>query len=682
MRRNGARMGWRFGIGAGRGIGACLLVLAGCGRGRPPEAPAPTAPVTAAADTAFARYAVEPVPVPRSFAAAVEAGTRTMTGRPGARYWQQEVAYRIDAELDPATARIQGEETVTYTNHSPDTLRVLVFHLYQNLFREGVQRTRSVPITGGMMIERVAVDGRPAVESAGAAPGGAPAYEVSETLMYVRLPRPLAPGGSVDVDVAWRFAVPPQGAPRTGHIDRRVYNVAQWYPQVAVYDDVEGWHAWPYLGNAEFYLEYGDFDVSLTLPEGWVVAATGELQNADEVLTAQARARLRRALEGDRVVHVIAEEDLGPGNATQRVPGGQLTWRFVGRDVRDFAWAASNEYVWDATRAVVEGEDGEARVIPVYAYYRPQAETWTRAAEYTRHGIEYFSERYHPYIYPQMTSVEGPVGGMEYPMIVFVRDFGNARTLASVVLHEVAHEWWPMMVGSKETSYAWQDEGLATYIENRAVGALYDEAPAFGGDLQRYLAIAGSDAELPIMRHADLYGIYAVFATASYSKPAVLLRALGGVIGEETVTRALRAYADRWLLKHPYPLDFFNTVEDVAGRDLDWFWHPWWYETAVLDQAIEGVRVEAAEGGERVVVTIADEGGAPMPVELVVTTAEGATREVVVPVDVWLAGARRTTATVTVPGRVAAVAIDPDRTFPDVDRDDNIWRRAASSGAR
>src|SRR5690606_1708062 len=229
----------------------------GCGRGAPPPAPAPTpdTPVQAR-EAAHAQPAVTPIPVPEAFAAAVEAGTRTMTGRPGPRYWQQELSYRIDAELDPRTARLQGQETITYRNHSPDTLPVLVFHLYQNLFREGAPRNRSVPITGGMVIERVAVDGRAAVETAGAPPSGTPSYRVAETLMHLRLPQPLPPGGSVEIDIAWSFTVPPQGAPRTGHIDHRVYNVAQWYPQVAVYDDVEGWHRGPYMGNGEFYLEY------------------------------------------------------------------------------------------------------------------------------------------------------------------------------------------------------------------------------------------------------------------------------------------------------------------------------------------------------------------------------------------------------------------------------------------
>ncbi len=669
--------GWG-GVGRvlGYSAGALLLVVAGCGRGAPPPAPAPTpdTPVQAR-EAAHAQPAVTPIPVPEAFAAAVEAGTRTMTGRPGPRYWQQELSYRIDAELDPRTARLQGQETITYRNHSPDTLPVLVFHLYQNLFREGAPRNRSVPITGGMVIERVAVDGRAAVETAGAPPLGTPSYRVAETLMHLRLPQPLPPGGSVEIDIAWSFTVPPQGAPRTGHIDHRVYNVAQWYPQVAVYDDVEGWHRGPYMGNGEFYLEYADFDVSITVPEGWLVAGTGELQNAEEVLTGPVRARLRQALEGDDVVHVVGVEDRGAGTATQQAPGGQLTWRFVARDVRDFAWATSNEYVWDATRAVIDDGAGGTRVVPVHALYRPRAQTWQRAAEYTRHGIEFFSERYHPYIYPQATSVQGPVGGMEYPMIVFVRDFGNAHTLASVILHEVAHQWWPMMVGNNEPAFAWQDEGLVTFIENQAMDALFEGNQAHLGELQNYLMVGGTAFEEPLMRHADEYSDYSLFAIASYSKPAVLLRALGGVIGEETLRRALEAYTERWLLRHPYPLDFFNTVEDVAGRDLDWFWYPWWYETASMDQAIVDVAVEEVEGGERVVVTVENQGEAPLPVELVVTTAEGVVREVVIPVDVWLAGARRTTATVTVPGRVAVVSIDPDLTYPDVDRSDNEWRR-------
>lgn len=665
---------------------AALVVLAGCSRAPEPGAPAPTQqparPATAETTAApFVRRPVEPLPIEPGFSRALEVGTRTPEGAPGRAYWQQRVDYQIDAELDPATARLQGEELITYHNRSPDQLPVLIFHLYQNLFSQGAPRTRQVPITGGMTIERVRVDGEEAtLIEPGAAPGSGAAYQIDQTLMALRLPRPVRSGDSVQVEIAWHYTVPPEGAPRTGHIDHEVYNVAQWYPQVAVYDDVQGWDAKRYLGNGEFYLEYGDFEVSITVPEGWPVAATGVLQNPEEVLTEAARRRLAQALETDEVVHVITEQDFGPGSATARTPGGQLTWVFEAEDVRDFAFATSDRYLWDATRAVVPSVDGGTKTIPVHAFYRPVAETWRRAAEYTRHSTEFHADRWHPYVYPQITSAEGPIGGMEYPMIVFVRDFGDARTLYQVINHEVGHEWYPMMAGSNEHEFAWQDEGINTYIENLATADFFDsgELEAFERDLQRYLQIAGTGAEGPMMREADLFASYEAFATASYSKPAVMLRALADIIGEETLHTALRQYSERWHLKHPQALDFFNTVEDVAGRDLDWFWQPWWYETAVLDQAVVGV---AGSGTDEVAITIEDQGGAPMPIDLVVTTADGETQRVRVPVDVWLAGAKRHTETVPVSAAVQRVAIDPDASFPDVDRSDNVWEGGPANGS-
>ncbi|MBI4544278.1 MAG: M1 family metallopeptidase [Gemmatimonadetes bacterium] len=676
-----------------------ILLLAGCGAPPRPVHPTPSAPTPAAADSAGAApelgaaepapaaapravppaAAVQPIPMPPSFAAALEAGTRTLRGVPGPRYWQQRVSYRIAAELDPRTARLQAEETITYFNQSPDTLGTLVLHLYQNLFRGGEARNRRVPVTGGMIVERVAVEGWAAARADGSpepAPGQ-PAYRIAGTLLWLRLGRPLLPGDSLALELAWRFTVPPQGAPRTGHIDRIVYHVAQWYPQVAVYDDVDGWHTDPYLGEGEFYLEYGDFDVSLTLPEGWLVAATGELQNAEEVLPEPVRQRLRLALESDTVVHVVSAEERGSGKATQQAPGGQLTWEFRARRVRDFAFAASSRYVWDATRARSPPADSGALpgVVAVHALYRPQAGAWRQAARYARHALEFHSGQVHAYVYPQITAAEGPVGGMEYPMLVFVRAFNDSFTLYSVLAHEVGHQWYPMMVGSDEPEFAWQDEGLATYIENLAAADLFPGAEPFAGDHLRYLALAGTDQEQPMMRHADRYAPGLARVVASYSKPALALRALGEVVGDSVLREGLREYTRRWLFRHPMPLDFFHTLEEVAGRDLDWFWLPWWFETAVLDQAVTAVDVAPDPPGERVSVTVENQGGLALPAELVLTLASGETRRVVVPVDVWLMGGRRHTETLAVPAAVLRIEIDPDQSLPDVDRRDNVWER-------
>src|SRR5690606_14198518 len=327
-----------------------VLLLAACSRGPAPAAPVPTAvaePDTAPRDI---RWAARPVPVPPSFQRAVDEGTRTLDGRPGPAYWQQRVAYRIDAELDPGTGRLQAEERVTYHNRSPDTLHVVVFNLYQNLFRAGALRNEPVPVTDGLVLERLAIAGAEArrIGLDAEAPPGRATYHLDGTLMVAHLPRPLVPGDSVEFQVAWHFTVPPADAPRTGRSDHAVYQVAQWYPQIAVYDDLRGWNADPYLGTGELYLEYGHFDVALTVPAGWLVAATGTLESPDEVLTDMARERLGVALRSDSVVQVVSQDDRDAGNATQRVPGGQLTWRFQARDVRDFAFAASDRYVWDA----------------------------------------------------------------------------------------------------------------------------------------------------------------------------------------------------------------------------------------------------------------------------------------------------------------------------------------------
>lgn len=656
------------------------LLLAACSRGPAPVAPTPAA--VAEPDTARReiRWAARPVPVPPSFQRAVDEGSRTLDGRPGPRYWQQRVAYRIDAELDPRTGRLQAEERVTYHNRSPDTLHVVVFNLYQNLFRAGEPRNEPVPVTDGLVLERLAIAGAEArrIDLDAEPPSGRATYHLDGTLMVAHLPRPLAPGDSVEFQVAWRFTVPPADAPRTGRSDHAVYQVAQWYPQIAVYDDLRGWNADPYLGTGEFYLEYGDFDVALTLPEGWLVAATGTLENPDEVLTDMTRERLSIALRSDSVVRVVGPDDLDADNATQRVPGGQLTWRFQARDVRDFAFAASDRYVWDATRAIIaDSAARRADTVAVHAFYRPGATAWRQAARYTRHAVTYFSRIGHRYIYPHITSTEGPVYGMEYPMIVFVADIEEPGLLYTVIAHEVAHQWYPMMVGSDEKRHAWQDEGLASYLENLALADMAHDGDVWGDELSSYMQVAGTELEKPMMREADLYGPGPAYGVASYSKPALLMRALAHIIGPDALRVALREYSRRWLLKHPTPLDFFNTVEDVAGRDLDWFWHPWWYETAVLDQAIADVEIVPAAEGERVAITVEDRGDAPMPVLLAVTLENGETRRVTVPVDVWLEGARRHRVELSVPGRVQRVEIDPEDVLLDVDRTNDAWVRGA-----
>ena len=675
------------------GAAALVLAMVACARTPAPPAPVPggaagqrgaqaqtPGPAGVAAATGAPAGPLGPppvarVPVPRAFADAVLNGTRTDRGQPGPKYWQQRVNYHIEAELDPRTARLSGQEQVVYVNASPDTLTGLVLHLDQNLFRAGAPRTEPTPTTEGMILEQVTVDGREAHEVR-RGPAARPFYQVDHTIMELALSHPLLPRDTARLEIAWHLAVPPAGAPRMGHEGTQLYLVAQWYPQVAVYDDVRGWDTHPYLGTGEFYLEYGDFDVDLTLPEGYLVGATGVLLNPDEVLSTVERQRIALAARVDTVVHVIGPDDRLPGVLTQQAPGGQLTWRFRARNVRDFAFAASNRYVWDATHALTPDTDadGQPESVRINALYRPEARTWREAAVYTRHAIAFHSAHWLPYIYPQMTAVEGPEEGMEYPMLVFVSAYPDAHELLSVITHETGHQWFPMMVGSDEHDDAWQDEGINTYIEDLATLDFLPGTDVWSEDFMAYLGIAGTGAEVPMMRGADLYGDERAYGVASYMKPALVLRALGTVIGQERVHQGLRQYAAIWKLKHPQALDFFNGMDTTAGQDLGWFWYPWFYTTEVLDQAIAGVqRTPVAGGGERVAITIGELGQIPMPVLLRLTLADGKTQDVTLPATIWLGGARQYVETVPTAAPVQRVVIDPDRLLPDVDRGNNEW---------
>lgn len=641
---------------------AALLAAAACTR-----APATTPVPATAAGFAIAE--------PEGFARAVQRGTRTRTGQPGPRYWTQYARYRLDASLDVATSRLDGRGTVRYINRSPDALPELAIFLYQNVNRPGAPKDDQFPPTEGMRLDSVLVAGQTVGERGRGAPGLG--YAVQNTVMWLRLAQPLAAGDSIDMSFKWHFTVP-QGEPaqRMG-TDGEVYFIAYWYPQVAVYDDVNGWQTDPYLGVGEFYMDYADYDVSLTVPDHWVIGATGTLENASQVLTERTMARLASARTADSVVSVVGADSRGPGVATQRGEGRRLTWRWSARNVRDFAWGGSGSYLWDATSTLVGDVNGDGtpdRSL-VNAFWRPGAATWREAARYGQHAVAYFSRYMFPYPYPHMTQMEGLVsGGMEYPMMTLIAMPPNDPVgLYSVTAHEIAHMWHPMLVGADEKRFPWQDEGLTNFNSAQAVRDFTqgktDEERA---SQRNYATIAQRGGEVPMMTHADSFPTSAAYFIGAYEKPNIVFRALRAAVGEEAFNRAWKEYAVRWTNKHPMPQDFFNTFEQVAGRDLDWFWRSWLYETWRMDQSIAEVR-PGATAGDSTFVVVENLGQAPMPIRLAVTRADGSVERSVTPVDVWLNGARRVTVGVRPGARVTRVEIDPDAQFPDVDRGNQVW---------
>ena len=645
-----------------------VTAMSACGGGRTPEPVTSPAPGT----TASAVRGLE-LPLSEAFERAVARGTRTRTGAPGPRYWQQWTDYSLKAELNPISKRLTGQGTLTYHNRSPDTLQEVYVQLLHNIFAPGARHNTDVPWSvEGVELSRVAAQGQAlkAVEKEGVG------YSVDGTIMRIRLPKPLPPGGSAELDFAWKLRIPPDGAPRGGQ-DGETFYINYWYPQMAVYDDLNGWQTDQYLGNAEFYMGYGDYDVALTLPAGWLVTSAGELLNPAEVLSSQTRARLDTASHARGIVRVVTEADRNAGTSTTVGTNGKLTWRFHADSVRDVSWATSSRYLWDATNAAVGDANGDGRpdTTAIYAFYRPELRVshWDESARYSRHSIEFFSRYLLPYPWSHMTAVDGPTscGGMEYPMMTCIGGQWDTLALYEVTTHEIGHMWFPMLVGSDEKRYAWMDEGLTQFDQSQAMADFFKGFDDEERNRRNYLNLAETGGEVELMRHGDRYPSYSAYGVASYYKPATVLVALRGVLGRETFNKAYKEYARRWRYKHPSPSDFFHTFEDVSGRDLSWFWRTWFYETWKLDQAIDTV----SPVGDSLEVVIENRGKAPMPVRLAVTRTSGQVDSLTIPADVWFDGTRRRTVRIAREPAVKGIEIDPKRDFPDVDRSNQVWPR-------
>ncbi len=591
---------------------------------------------------------------------------RSASGAPGPDYWQQRADYLIHATLDTATQTIHGTERIHYVNHSPDPLAFVWVQIEQNIFApNSITYVLNQPplhfaggavfdftgkgFIGGITIERFAAGGRQLKRTE------------YGTMMRVELSRPLAPRGAIDFDVAWRFPVPPYGGGRMGRIGSHLYEIGQWYPRMVVYDDVHGWNPLPYIGAGEFYLEYGDYDVTLTLPAGFVLAATGTVVNPARVWTPTVRARLARARASAASVPIITKAE-AEANGAKRVPGTK-TWHLRAQQVRDVAWAASPDFRWDAS-----GWNG----ILIQTLYRPGATPWEEANKMAWFTIKHFSETWGMYPWPQATTVEGLVEGMEYPMLTFVPSIEKREDQFWVLTHEFGHEWFPMMVGSDERRYPWMDEGFNTFIDYGSAEG-YFRGTAYGDTVRRELLSAAQISAVPgneqplidkPVEQRDL-------AWAAYQKPALMLTVLrDAVLGKDTFERALREYVARWKFKHPQPVDFFRTFENVAGRDLDWFWREWVYTTARLDQAVDSVRI----AGDTTLISLSNRGQMVLPVTLELRFADGTSETRTYPIELWNLG-NKATARVGTAKPVVSVEVDPKQIYPDVDRANNRWPR-------
>ncbi len=604
--------------------------------------------------------------------------SRAATGEPNVGYWQNKADYQIDVSLNDATNQVKGSVIITYKNNSPHALPFLWLQLDQNLFNKESRGQARMPLdsrsrygdsksdfNGGYKISAVKL----LTENADAN------YIITDTRMQIRLPKSLKPGGDVvKIKIEYSFTIPEYGADRCGILKTKngnIFAVAQWYPRMCVFDDVEGWNTLPYLGPSEFYLEYGDFDVNITAPANHIVVCSGELLNEAEVLTATQQSRMAQAKKSDKTVMIRTEAEVT--DPASRPAKSTLTWHYKISNARDVAWASSKSFIWDAAKMnLPSGKTGLA--MSVYPAESAGVKGWGRATEYTKGSIENYSKRWYEFPYPCAVNVASNVGGMEYPGIVFCGSMAVNEDLFGVTDHEFGHTWFPMIVGSNERKYGWMDEGFNTFINSLADDDFnngeYKNVPAPMDRMAGYIFGEGSE---PIFSTPDAMKERNI-GVALYFKPGLGLELLRNeILGPDRFDYAFREYIKRWAFKHPTPWDFFRTMENVAGENLSWFWKAWFIEDYKLDQSIVWVKYNNNKPAEGAIVAIANLEQMAMPVNISYETKSGKKGLIKLPVEIWN---NTNVWKVKLPTNeeLKRVEIDEAKTFPDINFENNLWR--------
>ena len=557
---------------------------------------------------------------------------RNAAGEPGHEYWQQKVDYKINVTLDEAKRRLTASQDITYTNNSPDTLKYLWIQLDQNKFKDDSMSALTTTF-GGIGNRGPATQGasgdKPARLSLSAlrrqqfvedvelgyeiskvadSRGNALEHVIVGTLMRVDLPKALRPKQSTKFTIDFAFNIVEEDAvsARAGYEHfpddaneggNDIFLLAQWFPRLAAYTDYEAWTNKEFIGRGEFTLEFGDYEVNITVPADHIVSSTGELTNASKVLTSTQRKRLKQAEKAERPVFIVTEEE-----ALENEKAGtdkMKTWRFSAKNVRDFAWASSRKFMWDA-KGYQQGGDEQPLVMAMSFYPKEGGDLWKKySTESVIHTMEVYSRFSFDYPYPVAQSVNGPVGGMEYPMITFngprteLRDDGSRtyslaekRFLIGVVIHEIGHIYFPMIVNSDERQWTWMDEGLNSFLDGVA-GREWDPSIPWGVEPRDITSYMKSNTQVPIMTQSD--SVLRLGPNA-YTKPAAALNILREtILGRELFDFAFKEFSQRWMFKRPTPSDFFRTMEEASGVDLDWFWRGWFYSTDHVDISLDHV---------------------------------------------------------------------------------------------
>jgi hypothetical protein len=602
-------------------------------------------------------WAQTPLPVPRNLQEAIRKGSRTENGMPGIHYWQNSGDYSIQVRFDPVTRLISGTEQITYYNNSPDTLRRLLFKLYPNLYQKGAIRSMPVKpsdLTDGVSLTNIRVNQL-----------GVPVQTIPEGT-DLQLPIPaLLPGQSVSVSLGFSYTLNKNSHIRTGAIDSAAFFIAYFFPRIAVYDDIDGWNDNPYTGSQEFYNDFCHFSVAITVPDNYVVWATGDLKNSNEVLSQKYIDRIAQSETGNAVVAIIDSADLSQADITIHHPVN--TWKFEAAGVTDFVFATSNHYFWRASS--VEVDAGSKRRTRVDVAFNPDHRDFYEVIDFARKTVDFMSYRLPkwPFPYPHETVFDG-LDQMEYPMMVNDNPLDNRQESIELTDHEIFHTMFPFYMGTNETKYGWMDEGWATLGE-WLLSPMIDSSIVDKYGITAYNKFAGKEEDLPIMTLSTQLTGRAFFEN-SYPKPGMGYLYVKDMLGDEAFFRGLHYYVGQWNGKHPAPLDFFYAMNQGSGKNMNWFWKRWFYDEGFPDLAIGPVKIT----GSSYEATIESIGTKPVPVDLTAFFQDGSSTTIHRDISCWEQGNRNIIVNFSSAKKLVKLTLG-SLYVPDVNKNDNerVW---------
>ena len=613
----------------------------------------------------FPSFAQQELFIPRNITPAYEKGTRSYDGKPGSEYWQNSSDYEIDVLVDPYTYTINGSEEITYYNNSPDTLKRIVLRLYPNVFKKGSARDYSISpegVTDGVKLSKVIV-GSNEIDLENNS-----VFKIVNTNAIIYLSENIPPKSSINIKVEWSFKILPKSRLRMGIYDSTTIFVGYWYPQIAVYDDIDGWDYNNYGGQEEFYNDFSSFDVNITLPNNFSVWATGELQNPEVVLSNEIYEKFLQAQQSDTVIRIITSSDINSPSLFNE-DKNKNTWIFRAKNVTDFAFAISDQYLWDGLGVILDNSDNEK--IFVQAIYPSDSPDFHQVAEISKNLINYFSNTMPGIGFPFPSFIafnNGRTGGgMEFPMMINDGSYDIYEYTVSLTAHEMAHQYFPFLVGTNEKKYAFMDEGWAVMLPFKYMDYLVGVNTRLVRDVSSYESVAGTEDDIPAMI-PSFSQTYTAYRHSAYNRSSIAYEILRDMLGDEIFLKALREYINRWKRKHPIPYDFFYTFNEISEQNLNWFWKPWFFEIGYPDLKIDKVHI--MDG--KVFIDIQNNGTIPVPVKLTVTYEDDINEIFYYKADTWKTSNVIFSAEIILSGILKEIKLG-DINIPDSDRENNLW---------